>query len=142
MHPLFIGPEVLSSRYKKADLFTEIFFINSYLDDYSISSSAFPLRYNSWNCQSVNEEILVVPVTFISGISRIFKKPVHNRIVDNLKKRGFLSDFKYGLASCSSTADQLRFVYDRSLTLFLLYINACYPTCHIAIYADNTILYS
>ena len=37
------------------------------------------------------------PVHVLSVVTKVFEKLVNNRIVDNLEKCGFFSDFQYGL---------------------------------------------
>ena len=37
------------------------------------------------------------PVNVLSVVTKVFEKLVNNRIVDNLEKCGFFSDFQYGL---------------------------------------------
>ena len=58
------------------------------------------------------------PVSLLSVISKIFEKPVNNRIVDHLEKCGLFSDFQYGLRSYRSTADLLTVVSDRNARAF------------------------
>ena len=58
------------------------------------------------------------PVSFLSVVSKVFKKLVNNRIVDHLKKCGLFSDFLYGFRSSRSTADLLTVVSDRIATAF------------------------
>ena len=53
------------------------------------------------------------PVSLLSVVSKVFEKPVNNRIVDHLEKCGLFSDFKYGFRSSRSTADLLTVVSDR-----------------------------
>ena len=51
-------------------------------------------------------------------VSKVFKKPVNNRIVDHLEKCGLFSDFQYGFRSSRSTADLLTVVSDRIVRVF------------------------
>ena len=53
------------------------------------------------------------PVSLLSVVSKVFEKPVNNRIVDHLEKCGLFSDFQYGFRSSRSTADLLTVVSDR-----------------------------
>ena len=39
------------------------------------------------------------PAGHPSVVSKVFKKRVHNRIIDHLKKHGLFCDFKYGFGS-------------------------------------------
>ena len=58
------------------------------------------------------------PVSFLSVVSKIFKKLVNNRIVDHLDKSGLFSDFYCGFRSSQSTADLLTVVSDRIARAF------------------------
>ena len=51
-------------------------------------------------------------------VSKVFEKPVNNRIVDHLENCGFFSDFQYGSRSSRSTADILAVVSDRIARAF------------------------
>ena len=51
-------------------------------------------------------------------VSKVFEKPVNNRIVDHLEKCGLFSDFQYGFRSSRSTADLLTVVSDRIARAF------------------------
>ena len=42
------------------------------------------------------------PVSLISVVSKVFEKPINNRIVDHLKKCGLFSDFQYDFRSSHS----------------------------------------
>ena len=53
------------------------------------------------------------PVGLLSVVSKVFKKPVNNKIVDYLEKCFFFSDFQYGFRSSRSTAYLLIGVSDR-----------------------------
>ena len=52
------------------------------------------------------------PVSLIFVVSRVFEKPVNNRIADHLENCGLFSDFQYGFRSSRSTADLLTVVSD------------------------------
>ena len=52
------------------------------------------------------------PVSLLSVVSKVFEKPVNNRIVDDLEKCGLFSDFQYDFRSSLSTADLLTVVSD------------------------------
>ena len=58
------------------------------------------------------------PVSLPSVVSNAFEKLVNNRIVNNLKKCGLYSDFRYGFRSSRSTADLLTVVSDRTARAF------------------------
>ena len=58
------------------------------------------------------------PVSLLSVVSKVFEKPVNNRIVDHLEKCGLFSDFQYGFRSCQSTADRLTVLSDRIARAF------------------------
>ena len=58
------------------------------------------------------------PVSLLSVVSKVFEKPVCNRIVDHLEKCGLFSDFQYDFRSSLSTADFLTFVSDRIARAF------------------------
>ena len=45
--------------------------------------------------------------------SKVFEKPVNNKIAEHLEKSGFFSDFRFGFRSSLSTADLLTVVSDR-----------------------------
>ena len=47
-------------------------------------------------------------------VSKVFEKPLNNRIVNHPEKCGIFSDFQYGFRSSHSTADLLRVVSDRT----------------------------
>ena len=51
-------------------------------------------------------------------VSKVFEKPVNERVVDHLEKYGLFSDFQYGLRSSRSTADLLTVVSDRIARAF------------------------
>ena len=53
------------------------------------------------------------PVSLLSVVSKVFEKLVNSRIVGQLEKCGFFSDFQYGFRSSRSTADLLTVVSDR-----------------------------
>ena len=58
------------------------------------------------------------PVSLLSVVSKIFEKPVKNRIANQLEKCGIFSDFQYGFRSSQSTADLLTVVSDRIARAF------------------------
>ena len=58
------------------------------------------------------------PVSLLSVVSKVFEKPVNNRIVDHLEKCGLFSDFQYGFRCSQSTADLLTVVSDRIARAF------------------------
>ena len=58
------------------------------------------------------------PVSFLSVVSKVFKKLVSNMIVDHLEKCGLFSDFEYGFRSSRPTADLLTVVSDRIARAF------------------------
>ena len=58
------------------------------------------------------------PVSLLSLASKIFEKPVNNRIVDHLEKYGLFSDFQYGFRSSWSNAVLLTVVSDRTAWAF------------------------
>ena len=58
------------------------------------------------------------PVSLLSVVSKVFKKLVNNRIVDQLERCGLFSDFQYGFRSSRSTADILTVVSDRITRAF------------------------
>ena len=57
------------------------------------------------------------PVSILSAV-KVFEKLVNNRIVDQLEKCDFSSDFQYGFRSSRSTADLLAVVSDRIARTF------------------------
>ena len=82
------------------------------------------------------------PVSLLSVVSKVNEKLVNNRIVDHLEKCGLFSDFQFGFRSSQSTRYLLIVVCDRVVCdVYVLYIpdNAIFD---IAIYADDTTLYS
>ena len=58
------------------------------------------------------------PISLLSVVSKVFEKPVNNRIVDHLEKCGHFSDFQYGFRSSRSTTDLLTVVSDRIARAF------------------------
>ena len=56
------------------------------------------------------------PVSLLSVVSKVFDKPVNNRIVDHLTKYGLFSDFQYGFRSSQSTTNLLIVLCDRITT--------------------------
>ena len=53
-------------------------------------------------------------VSLLSCVTKVFEKPVNNRLVDTLEKSGLFSDLHYGLTSSRSTAYLLTVVSDRT----------------------------
>ena len=51
-------------------------------------------------------------------VSKVFEKPVNNRIGDPLEKCDLFSDFQYGFRFSRSTADLLTVVSDRIARAF------------------------
>ena len=49
----------------------------------------------------------------LSEVSKVFQKPVNNRLVDHLNKSGFFPHFQYGFRSSRSTADLLAVAFLR-----------------------------
>ena len=133
---------MLSSASDRAKLFAENFSKNSNLDDSGISLPVFPPRTNlklhiflkesclpdCWRVslvvpvfKNVGEGSTVKnyrPVNLLSVVSKVFEKLVNKRIVDNLEKCGFFSDFQYGFRSSGSTADLLTVVSVRNARAF------------------------
>ena len=58
------------------------------------------------------------PVSLLSAVSKVFEKLVNNRIVDQLEKCGFYSDFQYGFRFSQSTTDLLTVVSHRIARAF------------------------
>ena len=52
------------------------------------------------------------PVILLSVVSKVFKKLVNNKIVDQLEICGLFSDFQYGFRSSRSNSDLLPVVSD------------------------------
>ena len=59
-----------------------------------------------------------LPVSLLSGVSKVFEKLVNNRIVDHLQKCGLFSDFQHGFRSSRSTENLLAVVSDRIARAF------------------------
>ena len=59
------------------------------------------------------------PVSFLSVVSKIFKKLVNIRLVDHLEKCCVFSDFQYGVKSSRSTADLLTVASDKIARVFI-----------------------
>ena len=57
-------------------------------------------------------------VSLLFVVSKVFEKPVNNRIVDHLEKCGLFSDYQYCFRSSQSTADLLTIVSDRIASAF------------------------
>ena len=58
------------------------------------------------------------PLSLLSAVSTVFEKLVNNRIVDDLEKSGYFSDFQYGFRSFQPIADLLTVVFDRNARVF------------------------
>ena len=65
--PPFNGPEMLSSAFDKAKLFTEIFSKNSTLDDSSISLPAFASTQWAFICSKLTIETLEQGVKYVQS---------------------------------------------------------------------------
>ena len=80
------------------------------------------VRFHWWSmylrCWERSTSKNYCPVSFLSVVSKIFKKLVNNRIVDHLDKCGLFSDFYCGFRSSQSTADLLTVVSDRMARAF------------------------
>ena len=57
-------------------------------------------------------------LSLLSMVSKVFEKPVNNRIVDQLEKCALFSDFQYGFRSSRSTVYLLTVVSDRIARAF------------------------
>ena len=68
-------------------------------------------------------------VSLLSVVSKVFEKPVNNRIVNHLEKCGIFLNFQYGLRSSRPTADILTVVSDRVARAF----NRCGATSTVAL---------
>ena len=64
------------------------------------------------------KNLLLKLVSLLSVISKVFEKPVNNRIVDHQEQCGLFSDFQCGLRSSRSTGDHLTVVSDRNARVF------------------------
>ena len=53
------------------------------------------------------------PTSFLSVVSKVFKKLVNNGVVDHLEKCGLFSNFQYGFRSSRLSADLFTVVSDR-----------------------------
>ena len=58
------------------------------------------------------------PVSLFSGVSKVFKKLVNNRIVDHLEKCVLFCNFQYGFRSSRSTVDLVTVVSDKIARAF------------------------
>ena len=68
---------------------SELSYILAELFNMCLKESCFP------DCLKVSS-VVPHPFSHLSMVSKVFKKPVNNRIVDHLKKCGLFSDFQYG----------------------------------------------
>ena len=92
----------------------ELSYILAELFNKCMKESCFP---DCWKISSVVPEFKNVeerstgknyrPVSLLSVVSKVFEKPVNNRIVDHLEKCGLFSDFQYGFRFSQSTTDLL-----------------------------------
>ena len=57
-------------------------------------------------------------------VSKVFEKPINNRIADYEEKFGLFPDFQYGVRSSRSTADYLKVMVPLYLYVNLSYSNA------------------
>ena len=53
------------------------------------------------------------PGSLLTVVNKVFEKLLNNRIVVDLEKSGYFSNFQYCFRSCQSTADLLTVVFDR-----------------------------
>ena len=60
------------------------------------------------------------PVSFLSVVSKIFKKLVNIRLIDHLEKCCVFSDFQYGVKSSRSTVDLLTVASDKIARVFII----------------------
>ena len=60
------------------------------------------------------------PVSFLSVVSKIFKKLVNIRLIDHLEKCCVFSDFQYGVKFSRSTADLLTVASDKIARVFII----------------------
>ena len=74
-----------------------------------------PIFKNVWERSTAKN---YCPVSPLSVSSKVFEKPVNNRIVDHLEKCGLFSDFQYGFRSSWSTAGLLTVESDRIASAF------------------------
>ena len=71
--------------------------------------SVVPVFKNVWE-RSTDKNYR--PASLLSVFSKVFEKPVKNKIVDYLEKYGLYSDFQYGFRFSQSTTDLLTVVSD------------------------------
>ena len=103
----------------------ELFYILAELFNDCLKESCFPDCWKvSWVVpvfKNVGERPtakICRPVSLLSVVSKVFKKLINNRIVDQLEKCGLFSDFQYGFRSSRSTADLLIVVSDTVARVF------------------------
>ena len=77
--------------------------------DWCKVSSLIPLFKNAGEKSAAKNYHLV---SLLSVVSKIFEKPVDNRLFDHLEQCGLFSDFQYGFRSSLSTADILKVLAD------------------------------
>ena len=87
----------------------------SYFPDCWKVSSVFPVFKNVGERSTAKNYF---PVILLSVVSKVLKKLVNNRIVDDLEKCSLCFDFQYGFRSSQSTADCLTVVSDRIARAF------------------------
>ena len=87
----------------------------SYFQDCWKVSSVFPVFKNVGERSAAKNYF---PVILLSVVSKVLKKLVNNRIVDDLEKCSLCFDFQYGFRSSQSTADCLTVVSDRITRAF------------------------
>ena len=100
--------------YILAELFNKCLKESSFRDCWKVSSVVPAVknvgeRSTAKNCR---------PVSLLSVVSKVFEKPLNNRIADHLEKCGLFSDFQYGFRSSRSTADLLTVVSDKIARAF------------------------
>ena len=87
----------------------------SCFQDFWKVSSVFPVFKNLGERSTAKN---YHPVSLLSGVSKVFKRLVNNRIDDHLEKSGLFTNFQYGFRSSQSTADLLIVVFDRNTGTF------------------------
>ena len=98
----------------------ELSYILAELFNVNLKQSCFP------DCWKVSSVIALVkslgerfmaktfcPVSLLSVVINVSEKSVNNRVVDQFKKCGLFSDFKYGFRCSQSTADLLTVASDK-----------------------------
>ena len=77
--------------YILAELFNKCLNKSCFPDCWKVSS-VIPVFKNFWEESTANN---FCPVGLLSMVSKVFEKPLNNRIVDHLEKCGLFSDFQY-----------------------------------------------